>query len=108
MIKNKSGCICRPDKAVSEFNQYLVTCLSKIEKEKIEVFAFVDLEKAFDRVPHKALEWALRQLKVDNWVALVILAMYNNAKKSGKCEWQLPFMRFLSVNSQFFIPSTLP
>ena len=29
--------------------------------------AFVDLEKAFDRVPRKVIWWALRKLDVDEW-----------------------------------------
>ena len=30
--------------------------------------AFVDLEKAFDRVPPKVIWWALRKLGVDEWI----------------------------------------
>ena len=29
--------------------------------------AFVDLEKAFNRVPHEVVWWALRRLRVDEW-----------------------------------------
>ena len=38
--------------------------------------AFVDLEKAFDRVPHDVLWWALRQSGVDEWLVRVIQSMY--------------------------------
>ena len=41
--------------------------------------AFVDLEKAFDRVPRKVLWWALRKVGVDEWLVQVVKAMYNNA-----------------------------
>ena len=34
-------------------------------KRKTTLAAFVDLEKAFDRVPHKVLWWDLRKLGVD-------------------------------------------
>ena len=43
-------------------------------------FAFVDLEKAFDRVPRKVLWWALRSLGVEEWVIRVIQGMYANAR----------------------------
>ena len=32
-------------------------------------WAFVDLEKAFDRVPRKVVEWAMRKLGVEEWVS---------------------------------------
>ena len=41
--------------------------------------AFVDLEKAFDRVPRKVVWWALRCLGVDEWIVSVIKAMYEDA-----------------------------
>ena len=31
-------------------------------------WAFVDLEKAFDRVPRKVVEWAMRKLGVEEWL----------------------------------------
>ena len=36
-----------------------------LEKRKDLFFAFVDLEKAFDRVPRKVVRWVLRQLGVE-------------------------------------------
>ena len=41
--------------------------------------AFVDLEKAFDRVPREVVWWALRYLGVDEWIVSVIKAMYEDA-----------------------------
>ena len=41
--------------------------------------AFVDLEKAFDRVPREVVWWALRCLGVDDWIVSVIKAMYEDA-----------------------------
>ena len=38
--------------------------------------AFVDLEKAFDRVPREVVWWALRELGVDEGLVTVIKAMY--------------------------------
>ena len=37
-------------------------------KKKELWMAFVDLEKAFDRVPSEILWWSLRKLKVDEWL----------------------------------------
>ena len=41
--------------------------------------AFVDLEKAFDRVPREVLWWALRELGVEEWIVNVIKSMYAGA-----------------------------
>ena len=41
--------------------------------------AFVDLEKAFDRVPREVVWWALRCLSVDEWIVSVIGAMCGGA-----------------------------
>ena len=42
--------------------------------------AFVDLEKAFDRVPRKVIWWALRKLGVEEWIVRLIQSMYANAR----------------------------
>ena len=42
--------------------------------------AFVDLEKAFDRVPRKVIWWALRKLGVDEWIVRLVHGMYSNAR----------------------------
>ena len=41
--------------------------------------AFVDLEKAFDRVPRKVIWWALRKLGVE-WIVRLVQGMYANAR----------------------------
>ena len=40
--------------------------------------AFVDLEKAFDRVPRKVIWWALRKLGVEEWLVRLVQGMYTN------------------------------
>ena len=47
---------------------------------KILYMAFVDLEKAFDRVPRKVIWWALRKLGVDEWMVRLVQGMYSNAR----------------------------
>ena len=42
-------------------------------------FAFVDLGKAFDRVPRKVLWWAMRKVGGEEWTVRLVQAMYNNA-----------------------------
>ena len=49
-------------------------------KKKNLYFAFVDLEKAFDRVPRKVLWWAMRKLGIDEWIIRTVQAMYYNAQ----------------------------
>ena len=38
--------------------------------------AFIDLEKAFDRVPQKVIWWALRELSVEEWIVRLVQGMY--------------------------------
>ena len=42
--------------------------------------AFVDLEKAFDRVPWKVIWWALRKLGVEEWIVRLVKGMYAYAQ----------------------------
>ena len=57
-----------------------------LEKKKDLWMAFVDLENAFDRVPREVLWWALRVMKVDEWIVKVIQAVYEGAKTAVKIE----------------------
>ena len=51
-------------------------------KGKKLYFAFVDLEKAFDRVPREVTRWALslRKAGVDEWFVKAVMAMYEGAQ----------------------------
>ena len=42
-------------------------------------YAFVDLEKAFDRFPREVVRWALRKLGVHEWLILTVMAFYIEA-----------------------------
>ena len=51
-----------------------------MEKRKDLFYAFVDLEKAFDRVPIYIVRWALRQLGVEEWLVQTVMVMYEKAR----------------------------
>ena len=59
-------------------------------------FCFVDLEKAFDRVPRKVIWWAMRKLGVEEWVIRIVQAMYSNAKSRVRVNGK--FSDLFSVN----------
>ena len=42
-------------------------------KRKNLYLAFVDLEKAFDRVPRRVVWWAMRKLGVDEWLVKIVV-----------------------------------
>ena len=50
----------------------------QVKKKKL-YYAFVDLEKAFDRVPREVVRWALRKLGVDEWLIRTVMALYTEA-----------------------------
>jgi len=49
-------------------------------KGKKLYFGFVDLEKAFDRVPREAIRWAMHKLGVEEWLVSAVMSMYSGAK----------------------------
>ena len=49
-------------------------------KGKKLYFGFVDLEKAFDRVPRELISWAMRKLGVEEWLVSAVMSMYIDAK----------------------------
>ena len=55
-----------------------------LEKKRDLWMAFVDLERAFDRVPRKVVWWALRRLGVEEWLVTVTIAMYEGVTTAVK------------------------
>ena len=49
-------------------------------KGKKLYFGFVDLEKAFDRVPREVISWAMRKLGIEEWLVSGVMSMYIGAK----------------------------
>ena len=43
---------------------------------------FIDLEKAFDRVPRTVVKWALRKVGFEEWLVSTIMCMYENCKSA--------------------------
>ena len=37
---------------------------------------FIDLEKAFDRVPREVIWWSMSELKIDEWLVRIVQSMY--------------------------------
>ena len=54
--------------------------LKHLAKNRKLYFAFVDLEKAFDRVARKVIWWAMRKLGIEEWIVRFMQAMYNNTR----------------------------
>ena len=51
-----------------------------LKKNKRLYLGFVDLEKAFDRVPRKVVEWALRKEGVNEYMVKAVMSMYKDAR----------------------------
>ena len=47
---------------------------------KLLYMAFVDLEKAFDRVPRDVIWWAMRKLEIDDWLVRLVRSMYKDVR----------------------------
>ena len=57
---------------------------SYLEKNRKLFICFVDLEKAFDRVPRKVIEWALRKKLLPERLVQAVMSMYKGAKTRVK------------------------
>ena len=49
-------------------------------KGKKLYFGFVDLKKAFDRLPREVISWAMHKLGVEEWLVSAVMSMYTGAK----------------------------
>ena len=50
---------------------------------------FVDLEKPFDRVPRKVLEWALRKKDISEVLIRSVMSLYDGAKTRVRVDSEL-------------------
>ena len=51
-----------------------------LEKQKDLLFAFVDLEKAYDRIPREVVYWCLRKRRVPERLISLVKATYANSR----------------------------
>ena len=51
-----------------------------LEMQRDLFFAFVDLEKAYDRVPREIVYWCLRKRNVPEWLIMLVEATYTNSR----------------------------
>ena len=49
-------------------------------------FIFVDLEKAFNRVPREVTQWPMRRLLFEEWLVRVAMVMYDGLITSVSVE----------------------
>ena len=62
------------------------------DKGKRLYMCFVELEKAFDRVPAKVMKWAMRKTKVPEVMVEAVMSLYDEAKS----RWDQVYL----INSQ--------
>ena len=60
-----------------------------LEKEKKLYMCFVDLEKAFDRVPRKVVEWAMRKRGVPEVMVRAVMSLHEGVKTKVKVGQEL-------------------
>ena len=48
--------------------------------EDVLYMCFVDIEKAFDRVPRKVMEWAMKKKNLPEVIVRVVINLYHRAK----------------------------
>ena len=52
-------------------------------KGKKLYFGFVDLEKAFDRVPTEVMSWTMRKLGVEQWLVSAVMHRCKNSRQNS-------------------------
>ena len=62
------------------FMQFLMLEEKHLAANKPLYMAFVDLEKAFDRVPRDVIWWAMRKLGTDEWLVRLVQSMYKDVR----------------------------
>ena len=59
------------------------------DKKKKLYMCFVDIEKAFDRVPRKVMEWAMGKKGLIEVIARAVMSLYHRAKTKVRVGFEL-------------------
>ena len=80
----------RPEKSTQDAI-FMVRQLQEkyLEKRRKLFHVFVDLEKAFDRIPRKAIEWALRRQLVPEHLVKLVMMLYTDSKSRVRVAGEL-------------------
>ena len=72
------------------------------EKNKKLYMCFVDLEKAFDRVPRRVMQWALRKKGLSEILVKAVMSLYEDSKTKVKvgCEFSEKFYVAVGVHQR--------
>ena len=70
---------------------------------------FVDIEKAFDRVPGKVMEWAMRKRGLAEVIVRVLMSLYHGAKTKVRVGSELSeeFLAQVGVHQESMLSSVL-
>ena len=60
------------------------------KKDQKLYMCFVDMEKAFDRVPRKVMEWATRKKGLSEVMARAVMSLYDGAKTGVRAGFAYP------------------
>ena len=72
------------------------------EKDKKLYMCFVDLEKTFDRVSRRVMQWALRKKELPEiLVKAVVVSLYEGSKTKVKVGSEFSKEFFIAVNIQY-------
>ena len=60
---------------------FVVRKMQKEYRDKKKLYrCFVDIEKAFDRVPRKVIEWAMKNKGLPEVIVTAVMSLYHGAK----------------------------
>ena len=60
---------------------FLGECKRSFEREQMQYMCFVDLEKAFDRVSRKVMEWTLRKKGFAEVLMQAVIRLYEGSRR---------------------------